>query len=70
MIRSLLTIGRVAFRPLTVTQSNILGTPRIHFDFAKVPKRDQQAKDKKKEKDKVREEMGGNVEEIDMNVYE
>ena len=45
-------------------------TPRIEYSFAKVSKKEQMQKDKKKQKSKIKEELGGDIEEIDLNKFE
>lgn len=68
MIRSLLRITTSTIRPIPLFRIDPFRT--IRFDFAKVSKKEKDMADKKKEKEMVKESLGGKINEIDLNKYQ
>ena len=72
MIRSLMRtsifLTRPLLKPSTVIQPTL--SLRLQAQMAKVSKKEQMNLDKKKEKNKMKEELGGSVEEVDLTKYE
>jgi hypothetical protein len=67
MLRSLIRVTTRVVRPVALP---CLAFGQVRFDFAKVSKKEKDTADKKKEKEKVKESLGGNVNQIDLNKYE